>query len=114
MQEGAAFLTPMMSWRHQPSQDLGHRFAAGPILLKSRNDEDLFNGFSVSYDLEFYDKIAITNRIDLIKDSTTDMRLSYSPGIEFRGKYAKVVIIGGTIVTGVAVIVVLQAIGRSR
>lgn len=109
-----AYLTPMVSWRYISSVDWSHRLAAGPILVKSYNDIDVIDGFSLSYDLEILNSVAVTNRFDLLNDSNIGAIYSYSPGIELRGKYAKVFIITGTAVTCVGAILFISAIRKSN
>lgn len=109
-----AYLTPMITWNYVPNENWSHKFAAGPILLKSYNDDDFINGFSLSYDLEIAENISITNRIDMLNDSKINPIFSYSPGIELRGKYAKIFIITGTAIAGVGAILVLDGIRKSN
>ncbi len=109
-----AYLAPMIIWNYVPNENWSHKLAAGPILMKSYNDEDFINGFSLSYDLEIADNVSFTNRFDILDDSKIGPIFSYSPGIELRGKYAKIFIITGTAVTGLGALIVLNGIRNSR
>ena len=103
-----AYLTPMISWKYTPNVHLKHRFSAGPILVKSYNDFDFINGFSLSYDIEISNKISITNRFDLLNNSKISPIFSYSPGIELKGKNATIIIVGGGAFTGFMALFFLQ------
>lgn len=109
-----AYFSPMISWRYVPSIDWSHRLALGPILAKSYNDVGLIDGFSLSYELEISDKIAITNRFDILNDSKISPIFSYAPGVELRGKFGKFFITSGSIITGIGAIIIIPAISRSN
>ncbi len=93
------YLAPMLTWNYNPNDNYNHRFSAGPIILKSHNDFDAIDGYSLSYDLAFGNHFSITNRFSILNDSKINRIYSYSPGIEITKKYGKVTILAGATVT---------------